>query len=96
MLLAMEASPKPRLFEDTDPEAVAVIVSGYRAMSPAKKLEQVCALIRASEQMAEARIRANKGEEIGERELRLRIASLRLDRQTLLDAFAWDVDEEGY
>ena len=73
-----------------------MIVSGYRAMSPAEKLDKVCELIRASEQLAEARLRATYGDQIDQRELLLRLASLRLDRRALLEAFGWDVEREGY
>ena len=60
------------LFSDTPLEVERVLVEGYRAMSPRQKLERVIALNRALEQLARARLRAQYGEALSEREIRLR------------------------
>ena len=68
----------------------------YRRMSPAQKLYLVADLSLASRQLAEARIRAQQGPDVSRREIRLRLASLYLDRSTMIDAFGWDPEVEGY
>lgn len=80
---------------DTSPEAERVLIRGYRRMSPGERLQRVVALNRALDQLAEARIRASCGPELSERELRLRIASLSLDRDTMVRVFGWDPREKG-
>jgi len=83
------------LFDDTSPEAQRVLVEGYRRMSPADKLQRVFELTEATRQMARARIVAEYGPNISEREIRLRLAALTIDRQTMIDAFGWDPDGKG-
>jgi hypothetical protein len=80
---------------DTPPEIEAVLIQGYRRMSAAQKLERVCALNRTVQQMALAGIRARHGE-ISEREARLRLAALWLERDTMIRVFGWDPEVEGY
>ena len=84
-----------RLFDDTSPEAEEVLIEGYRRMSPASKLQKVGELTRAVQQMALARIRAEHPA-ADARELRLRLASLWIDADTMRAAFGWDPDREGY
>jgi len=81
---------------DTSPEAERILLEGYRRMSPTDRLGRVLALNRALEQLAEARIRATHGPDLPERELRLRLAALRLDRDTMIRVFGWDPQEKGY
>lgn len=80
---------------DTPPEVERMLVEGYRRMSPRRKLERVVALNRAVERLAAARLRARYGEDMSERELRLRLGALRLDRRVMLEAFGWDPDVRG-
>lgn len=80
---------------DTSPEAERVLIEGYRRMSPAEKLARVFSLNRALEQLARARIRAQYGD-VPEREMRLRLASLRLGRETMVKVFGWDPEEKGW
>jgi hypothetical protein len=84
------------LFADTPPAVERVLVEGYRRMSPAEKIQRVLALNRALEQLATARLRTQYGTDLPEREVRLRLAALRLDRQTMIDVFSWDPEEKGY
>lgn len=79
---------------DTSPEAQAFLLEGYRRMSPAQKLEQVRALNETVLQLAAARIRRQYGP-VSDRELRLRLASLVIDRETMVRAFGWDPDVKG-
>lgn len=81
---------------DTDAEAEAIQIEGYRRMEPADKMRVVEDLNRAIREMAAARIRSRYGWDISERELRLRLAALWLDRTTMVRVFGWDPEIEGY
>ncbi len=81
---------------DTPPEIEEIVIKGYRHMTPAQKLRRVVELGVAAEAMAAARIRQQYGPEISSHELRLRLAALQLDRQTMIEVFSWDPEEEGY
>jgi hypothetical protein len=85
---------KPPL-SDTSPEAERFLIEGYRRMSPGDKLARVFSLNRMIEQLQRARITADYGE-MPEREMRLRLASLRLGRDTMVKAFGWDPEEKGW
>ena len=81
---------------DTPPEIEELMLDAYRRMTPAEKLQRVIELNRATEAMAMARIRAQYGPDLPEREMRLRLASLRLDRETMIEVFDWDPEQQGY
>ncbi len=81
---------------DTPPEIEELILEGYRRMTPREKWRRVVELNRAVEEMAAARIRSQYGPDLSERELRLRLAALRLDRETMVEVFGWDPEEKGY
>jgi len=79
---------------DTSAAAEAFLIAGFRQMSPAEKMRRVVELTHAAEQMALARIRAEHPD-ASERELRLRLASLHLDRETMMRVFDWDPQTRG-
>lgn len=81
---------------DTTPDAEAVLIEGYRRMDGREKLRRVAALNRSVEGLARARIRARYGPGVTERELRLRLAALRLGRRRMIEAFGWDPRDHGY
>jgi len=89
-------STRARVFDDTPPEIEALLIAGYRAMSPAQRLERVGSLNRAVEALARARIKARYGPDLSERELRLRVGALRLSRDIMIRVFDWDPVEQGY
>lgn len=74
---------------DTHPVVEAILLEGYRRMSPAEKLERVQALNESVLQLAAARVRAEHPG-VEDLELRLRVAALWLDRETMIRAFGWD------
>ena len=80
---------------DTSPDAERFLIEGYRRMSPSDKLARVFSLNRMIEQLQRARITADYGE-MSEREMRLRLASLRLGRETMVKVFGWDPEEKGW
>ena len=70
------------------------MLQGYRAMTFAQKFERVQQLNEMVLQLAAARIQKRYGA-MSDRELRLRLASLWLDRKTMIRAFDWDPDVHG-
>jgi hypothetical protein len=81
---------------DTPPEIEAILLERYRQMAPLERLRQVWELNRTAQTMAAMRIQAQYGPGLSERELRLRLAALWLDRETMVKAFGWDPEVEGY
>lgn len=79
---------------DTDPDVERLLIERYRSMTPSQKLSRVIDLNRTAEAMATARLERTYGP-LEPRELELRLASLRLDRQTMIEVFDWDPDERG-
>ena len=80
------------LFEDTPADVEAVLVDGYRAMSPARKWDRVRDLNWTLQQAALAELRARHPGE-SEQTLRLRLAARKFDRETMVRAFGWDPAE---
>jgi hypothetical protein len=81
---------------DTAPDADAVLIEGYRQVDGREKLRRVVSLNRSVERLARARIRAQYGPRVTEREMRLRLAALRLGRRWMVTAFGWDPQDHGY
>ena len=81
---------------DTPPEIEEIVLERYRQMPPFEKLMQVFELNQMAQQMAALRIQAQYGPDLSERELRLRLAALWLDRDLMIEAFGWDPEVEGY
>ena len=79
---------------DTSPQMREFLIEGYRRMTPQQKLKQVDELTKTVQLMALARIRKQYGH-CTEREQRLRLAALWLDRETMLRVFNWDPEKEG-
>ena len=71
---------------DTPREVEALIIQGYRRMTPREKLERVDQLNRSVRSLALAGIRQRYGTGLAEREQRLRLAALSIDRETMLRA----------
>ena len=80
---------------DTRPDTFALLLQGYRRMTPAQKIARVADLSTASRQMAQARIR-KEHPDADDFEIRLRVGALILGRETMLRVFSWDPDKEGW
>jgi hypothetical protein len=80
---------------DTRPEVARLLIEGYRRMTPIEKLTRACDLSQATRQMAASRIR-RMYPGAGDRQVRLRVASLTLGRDTMIRVFGWDPDKEGW
>ena len=80
---------------DTHPAIEAMLVEGYRRMTPAQKLERVRALTRAVQELALADVR-RRHPGADEREQALRVASRWIEPELMSHAFGWDVEANGY
>lgn len=80
---------------DTHPSIEAILIEGYRKMSPTQKLERVGALTRAVQELALLDVR-RRHPNADLREQALRVASRWLDGDLMVRAFGWDVREMGY
>jgi hypothetical protein len=78
--------------DDTPPEVEAILVAGYRRMTPAERLARACDLSLAVRQLALSRLRSEYPS-ASDRELQLRLAALTIDAETMRDAFGWDPAE---
>lgn len=79
---------------DTSPEAEAVQIELLRRMTPAQKFELVLRLNRQARALQLAGIR-RRHPGADEHELRMRLASLWLDRETMVKVYGWDPEEHG-
>jgi hypothetical protein len=80
---------------DTDPKVEQLQIAALRGMPPWRKLEQVGALTERTAALALTDIR-RRHPHASDRELRLRLASRRMDPALLRAAFGWDVAAHGY
>jgi hypothetical protein len=90
MPVLIDASPN-----DTDPSIKALLIEGYRRMSPSQKLERVRALTRTVQELALADIR-RRHPDADDRERALRLASRWIAPELMVRAFVWDVRKVGY
>lgn len=80
---------------DTHPAVEALLIDGYRKMTPSQKLERVRALTRAVQELALLDIR-RRYPDADQREVALRLASRWLDAGTMAAAFGWNQQDRGY
>ena len=78
-----------RLFDDTTPEALEVFLQLHREMDPGEKVAQVFEMCEFLESLQRASVRSMYPE-ADEREVFLRVASRRLDRETMIKVYGWD------
>lgn len=86
---------KMATINDTSINAERILIKGYRSMIPERKLQQVVSLTQLTERMALTRLRQDYGTMSG-REERLRLAALRLPRETMMRLLNWDPVKLGY
>lgn len=80
---------------DTHPSIDALLVQGYRRMSPAQKIARVRALTRAVQELAMTDVR-RRHPNADAREQALRLASRWIEPNLMKLAFGWDVRAAGY
>ena len=81
--------------QDTSSHIQNILIEGYRRMSPQQKLKRVREMTQAVQQLALARIE-KQYEECSDYEKQLRLASLWLDRETMIRVFHWNPRVKGY
>ncbi len=72
---------------DTSKDAEAILIEGYRKMSPARKLERVFDLSETLRCLCRQRITDQYGPDLSERDIRIHLAALYLDRETVIAVF---------
>lgn len=80
---------------DTSPEVERMQIEAWRKMTPAEKFAWMAAMTRRLQELQLAEIR-RRHPDAGEWELKMRLASRRLDPELMRRAFGWDPDVEGY
>lgn len=83
------------MISDTSPEVEAMQTEIYRNMTPAQKAQIVDELYRDSQRLAEIGVRM-RYPGATDREVMLRVASLRNGREVMIEAFGWDPEVEGW
>ena len=86
---------KEPLFRDTDEDAERLLVELARATPVWKKFQQVANATEACRAFAMAGIRS-RYPDASEREIKLRLAALSLDRETMIRVYGWDPEIKGY
>lgn len=76
-------------YSDTDPKALKVFIECQRALAPEEKIRKVFQLNRLLRGLAEASER-QLHPEASDREIFLRVAARRLDRETMKQVYGWD------
>jgi hypothetical protein len=74
---------------DTAYEIERLMIDAWRAMSPAEKARHFREACRAVDQLARAGVRA-RFPDAPDREVRLRIAAMRLGPDLMREAYGWD------
>ena len=82
---------KHEWYSDTGAEAFEVFLSRQRAMTPSEKIQAVFEQNELLRSMSEARERQIHPQ-ASEREIFLRVAAHRLDRETMLRVYGWHPD----
>lgn len=82
-------TPRCDFYSDTDPKALEVFFELQRKLSPEDKLAAVFGAIETVHGLAEETLR-QQYPQADDHEIKMRLASRRLDRETMIRAFAWD------
>ena len=77
--------------EDTDPKALSVYIQLLRNMTPGERAARIFELAEFQEELQRASVRSMYPQ-AEEREIFLRVAARRLDRDTMIRVYGWDPD----
>lgn len=80
---------------DTSIKVERILIEAYQRMSPQEKLQKISQMSQACTDLAILGIR-QRHPHANEQEIRLRLAALRLSRETMIKAFGWDPKQKGY
>jgi hypothetical protein len=78
-------------YDDTDPKALEVYFQLLRDMTPGERAARVFELTAFQESLQRASVRSMYPQ-AGEREISMRVAARRLDRETMIRVYSWDPD----
>jgi hypothetical protein len=78
-------------YEDTDPQALEILLQLHRRMTTGQRVARVFELTAFQESLQRASVR-KMYPQAGEREVFLRVAARRLDRETMIQVYGWDPD----
>ena len=78
-----------RWFADTSPEALRVFIDLHRKMTPGQRLAHVFEMNEFQEGLQRWSVRSMYPD-ADEREVFLRLAARRLDRETMIKVYGWD------
>jgi hypothetical protein len=76
-------------YEDTDPKALALFIDLHRKMTPGERVARVFEMAAFQEGLQRSSVRSMYPD-AGDREVFLRVAARRLDRETMLRVYGWD------
>lgn len=76
-------------YEDTDPEALEVFIQLHRQMTPGQRVARVFELSALHEGLQRWSVKSMYPQ-ADEREIFLRVAARRLDRDTMVRVYGWD------
>jgi hypothetical protein len=76
-------------YADTDPKALALFIELHRKMTPGERVAPVFEMAAFQEGLQRSSVRSMYPD-AGEREVFLRVAARRLDRETILRVYGWD------
>jgi hypothetical protein len=88
-----ELKMKP-LFPDMPPKSEEILLERYRRMSPQEKIQIIQDLNQTLLDKAIVEIQTRYDPNLSEREAQLRLASLWLDRETMIKAYGWHPEAE--
>ena len=86
---------KGPLFRDTDKGAERLLVELARRAPVWKKIQQVANATEACRAFSRAGIKS-RHPGASEQEVKLRLAALSLDRETMIRVYGWDPEVKGY
>lgn len=78
-------------YEDTNPAALQVFLQLHRNLSPGERMARIFEMTSFQESLQQASVR-KMYPNAGEREVFLRVAARRLDREIMIRVFDWDPD----
>ncbi len=81
--------------EDTSEEIERLQIEAWRTWTPAEKFARMVAMTRRVQEIQLAEIR-RRHPDADDWELKMRLASRRLEPELMRRAFGWDPDIEGY
>ena len=90
----MNTMPDYDWFRDTDPKALEVFLELQRKMTPAEKVRAVFGLTNMLLRLSESGVRS-LFPKADDREVFLRAAARRLDRDTMIRVYGWDPQAHG-